>query len=553
MTLVGALALAAAILYASERNDREATTFFSNALKQANVTETVSYQGTTYTIKNGTVLDDTITVRHPAMRPILELAYEKAVARRSPLFAMPGVDLSQFRTAVQQLALRREELASKQKSASEARLVRRGLYPVDFLSAIADAEEARRMFLDTGSWDAAFTYEGSKSVALSTYAADLANYKASFSQAVPRSDDILFETYTDRVSRAYILAALDTLEQGSRQIKNRDAGRALCLKGFVRKCDVTDLELPPIATQLSPITESDIALAEDVRDMYTRTGYSIDTNAPLVHISSSFCFSDPKKNLLFSFESRVATDDQTPYLTPVLVSDVVFVRSERYAGLPFYGSFASNNITYALQDFLAPYSCTQLDGDLGKIDALRQVHDFAVSNRISTYGDGPDARALAQIERKIERAAYIGDTDASDYLRTAHALASSASSTVPQDLSDQIISLWLQVAYASTGAYQELLNGNFFYKRSAIVNREGDEVVFGARSLFLARSAFSALFMSSNLSVTGEHGPLFPTAGTDADERPYLFYSSSAHSAQIREEVMRGMAFYHTISYGEPE
>jgi hypothetical protein len=88
----------------------------------------------------------------------LDIDYLYSVARYTPPFGIAGTDPDALREAVDDLAQTRLTLAVSQDSILDAYYVYDALFPIRFLRALADLEEARLAFLDSQSLTRARTY-----------------------------------------------------------------------------------------------------------------------------------------------------------------------------------------------------------------------------------------------------------------------------------------------------------------------------------------------------------------------------------------------------------
>src|SRR3989344_7146478 len=103
----------------------QAISFFSSALQQADVIETVSVQGGTYRVDRGFVSrSDGVLVRPAQTIKALRLAYALTLARRSPLIGLAGTNADKLDAATTQLEEVQDTLADLQDEEEDKRLIR---------------------------------------------------------------------------------------------------------------------------------------------------------------------------------------------------------------------------------------------------------------------------------------------------------------------------------------------------------------------------------------------------------------------------------------------
>ena len=134
------------------QNQQAQAVFFSKALNDANVTETVSIGGTSYEVNRGVVTQGGSSASGGKALQAMRLAYQLASARRLPLLGLEGTDHEALARGTEALAQIAEELATvlPEKTKPYEAAVRGSLYPIQFLRALSAVESARQEFLADG-------------------------------------------------------------------------------------------------------------------------------------------------------------------------------------------------------------------------------------------------------------------------------------------------------------------------------------------------------------------------------------------------------------------
>lgn len=515
--------------------------FFSSALIDAHVSETVSVGERTITISEGHIVEDSILSEQETLLA-LRLGYEKAVARRNPLVALPGVDTQGMFQAIRDVRVTRDLLSQQQTQARDRMLIRTSLYPDAFLSAAAQLEESRRAFLESGRAADARSYESQLQRTIRAYRADIARFRDAFSTAVTTSAGT-YATPRYLVDRESILNALHTLDTGMAHTEAIAAMRMSCFSGHITDCDTRDITFPTTtATAAQSVSPEAHSLAMTVRATLIRAGYKLDPDETLLQLGANACIVSQKYTApLFTFET-VSTKYEPEYLSPRLVGDIPLVSSKRFETTPFFSYFAAQGITYVPVNPLSYYVCPVSAQDMGRLGALRAIREYAQTARISMYASGDTLEALKKMEGTTP---VITDEDAVAYLSAARQLIESGDLSVED--TNTITSLALALRDNSLGVYQTLQNIVFFEQVDIDLNAHGIPLDFSPAYLFFARSAFPDLFLADNVSATGVHDNLFKPNTVPEESMPYIYYSSLPNTAAVQDEVTRNLQLFYSL------
>ena len=536
--------------YTARRQAEES--FFSSALRDAHVSESVSIGEKTYVVTDGTVSYQGSPVTSSDALRALRLAYEKSAARRAPLISLSAVEPQEFIEAVGYLQDTATLLAQRQRRPLDALLVHTSLYPTDFLMSAARTEQARRSFLESGSITDAYLYESALRLAISAYHADISRFRSAFLATVPANTK-RYATYKNIVGRNDITDALKMLDDGMSDTALVFSKRLACFSGKISECETADVQLPtliePLDTHLSPAA---IAFAEHIRTLNSdKIATEIDPKSDsLIQLSESACLNpQPSTGILFTFQKMVSLPELPSFRSPLFVGDLIFIRSTPYASLPYYSYFASNNIEYVPSRPLTYYECPETARDQGTVTAIRTTRDFAVSSHLSSYAVGETKTTLEQLERKLNSRPIVSEKTAVDYLNTAAALIETG--RVPVTLADSITELVLAMRDKSAGTYLTALQVAYYERSNMhLLDLGGVRIDFGALYFFFARSAFASLFMEGNPSVIKHHSDFFPANNLPADEQPFVFYSALPRTSTLEAAIVRDLIFFRDIKLG---
>lgn len=527
LTCVAALA---AFLYWQHNAIR----FYSEALRAAHVEDSVVIRGTVYLIADGAVQHDSeqlsVRLRHAALRT----AYEKTAARRAPFVALAGTPPDAMRAAIHALEDAQITLAEAQDSQKDALVVADALYPIAFLTAVADLEAARLSFLGSGSDTDARRYAEALQHAFDQYGHDIGAFERAFKRIIPESMPA-YATEASILKRTHALQMISDLAAGAEREQRASGKRALCFMGLTFMCadDLAFASILPVEDR--QITAEESARATTISALLIRgsvlpRGFS----RPLVALSSSACLRADRAPLF------ILDADASPLRTIFFAGDMRFVESGAHTNVPFYRYFAERSVRYVPNSPLSYYECPAFGSDWGRVFATEAVRRFAAQESVSQYAVDAEQSALRSLEQSLASTSMIKESDSIAYIRAGIALAERGA--LPKRTSDAIASLSLQIRNRSAGfdaliaavAASEVLH---VAHENAEVPRSNDAVF-----LFFTRSAFLPLFLSHNPSLTSARAPEAHT-GSRSDE-PFVWLSSMPSTAALTEELIEAIDFF---------
>ncbi len=508
--------------------------WYTSTLRNTGAVEEVLIGGHTYTVEHGEIRDIGTALPPETTQEVIRLAYEKTSARLNPILALPGVQPGAFRAAIVHLQQLETELSKKQTTKADTLAVRESLYPVGFLQALGTLEQARLDFLSQGSTENARLYEKALQNTAALYAANLDNFRKAFEQTVSKNaPDYAVETKI--ITRENTLQALDALQKEASLLQVRTAARISCYAGSVRDCRADDLELPTLGTEDSTAPAESLALAERVRTLYTKAGYTLQ-KGPFILLSQSVCVKERPGDALLFGEEIVPGADSIAYTYPLYLGDIRFLSADTYIQIPFFNYFKQQGAKYILNSALTHYGCPQVYEDIGDITAVEDVREFALRERLSRYAPG-----LTKMEETFASADVVSHGDALEYLKESLPLIQNQA--VPEDARNELAALTLEITYKTTGLYPLLQKSVAFEEVNLKLSDQGLSIDSEAAYLFFVRSEFTSLFLSG---MSPENMSLFKQNRLSDAEQPYIFYSSLEKKGDT-STLIRDTSLYRII------
>lgn len=515
--------------------------YFSTTLAPFN-DETVSVGIHTFVVRHGVVYDGERAVDGIRAAPALRLAYEKIVARNSPLVALPAVDLTQMEQSIEFLSRTEDILARHQKDLIDSSLVKTGLYPIEFLRTASALERARRTFLESGSESDSAAYRNAQKRTFVTYESNLLSSRNAFLLAVPE-DMPPYVTKSVIVSRPSFVTALDTMNTGMLITREIFEQRMQCFSGQISECNSSNLLTPVIDPPSAPQIPSSVAArAKEIVDLFDESDMQLEKNNPIV-LSGSECMGDDVSPALFSFMSAPGQElNARTILMPIYLNDITLLRSETFANLPFFEYFKEHDVTYVRSMHFSYYNCPHINKDVSRVYWIRLVRILASDTPISTYATGSAKEQLRALESRLLLSNATKEADAAEYVRLAQNFAENTN--VPIDILHRLTELSLSYNNHSAGLEQSL----FVIANTGVMNTNISEIGGGSELslpfLFYVRSGFPLLFLADNPSVSGNGGRLFEKNMLPQNEQPGILYSQLPHTSNIHSILVHDFNFY---------
>ncbi len=505
----------------------------AHVLEQSGSSEAVIVHGIEYQVDRGT-----ISPLPPAADTLLieSLAYSKFLARSAPLLALPGIDSREFLEAVDGLEMLQREIASRQSDASSAAAVQSGLFPIRFLRAATALEAARQTFLHEATEEHARTYELALNAALDAYLFDLAHFEAAFRTVVPPQVSA-YTLQAHVVTRSDVLSALALARSQVRSMEKEVGQRSQCARGVAHACIRRPSAYSESVDVSAPVS---IAAAAHIRSMYKEAGFKA-ADAPFVVLSSSTCLRTGTP-LVFSLYTPEYRGEDLPFQFPLFVGDISFIKSTAYPKDSFFSYFARAGARYVLKIPLSHYACPSVYSDVGTINAILSVRDFAAREHLSQYSSNPRLRIL---ETSLGSAA-VRENDAREYLTLAEGIA--RADHVRATTSGAIAELSLQLRTKSLGLLPVIQKIRYFDTVNLAASDRG-LIAYDLRPqhLFFVRSGFASLFVLQ--SIFDDSAPmLFGRNDLPESSQPYADLATLEQEVGTRSLVHDMSVFYELYS-----
>lgn len=456
-----------------DRRESEATLFFSAALRDALIRETVVVRGVPFEVTYGTALRvDGRRAGNQERFEALATTYALALARRDPFLGIAGTDPARLRAATEGLEHALQSL-KEGSDESDAEAAFAALYPIRFLHELATIEEKRQVFLRSRTDTDAMEYQRALHKGALMYRNDAHRF-AAFFRAIARPD-VRISTVGGIVSTEGNLKVLDEMLVRTVQVHTAVRMRSNCLMGNVSHCPPTSVLLPIAASreQTTPIPPSVLEMESvEVRAQGER-GYASDS---IVSIASSTCLAEFPGPYYFG-----ADIDESGGIRRFRYLGDIFLVSTDQPNAPTL-SYMKNTLdmSYTPLSPIAFYVCP---------DVLRDVGTFAATIAAVRFAEKhPDSA-------RTEQAAVVrapGEHAAQRYVEAALREARPEDADVRRELEELRLMFKLR-----RGGLDSVINKmTDVLSHDAQLKKAGVPFDLSLQTLFTTHSAFPSLFMA---------------------------------------------------------
>lgn len=522
--LVASVILLFAGIFALQ-NSHQAVDFYSSSLAQAQVEEVVTIGTHTYHVANGSVYTSNAKITGGAALPALKLAYEVTLARRDPLFALPGTDPIALQNAALGLDPIETRLAALQKNAADAALMRH-LYPTDFLRSASALEAARQALITAPTLEAARRYEQLLPHAMREKERALKDFASAFAVAT-KDSTVRVGLLGGILSSTTVRVALTEFINNLPDEQTAVVQRTRCMAGIVRDCN----PLPPAITAIHAThTESNTsALTPEVLGLWDAAHGTPPLARTVLRLTHSVCLpktGEPVDVLLSTRQGEMGSTTTLTYADDIFLYRLSALKKSPYATYmqETYGS------QYSVLGPFKFYVCPDTAIDQGTAIATARTLLFAKAHPTIA----PDARATL-----VGSTGYPSDSDAQQYV--AHALADTTKTTL--DEHHQLEELMLMLR-AKTGGLEDIIDDIV-----AVMTVDTQEPLQAVNNVsvsyeFLTHSAFASFFRIGS-SASATEPPLYEagSAATVALEKQVVTYSA------LRTHVPRATIIHDLRSF----
>lgn len=472
------------------------------------------------------------------------LAYERALAERSPLMGLPGVDPDRLEKSIKALERAAEGLASVQEDADAASAVRLSLYPFDFLGAIARLERARLAFVATGRADEARGYNAALKETVDAYTRDLDRFDESFDAHVATSDNK--HVFAGKfMSPNDMKRTLTYMRSEIRAANRARILRKLCVSGLTYLCDKSWISGPaPTDVALEKTdTARILAIREIIAEIFKQPGVRQE---PVFVLADSKCAGSADSAPAFILYDENMPDGIPAARRIAMVSDMRFLMTKKLLDIALYRDLSERGVEYVLASPLLHYACMHLGEDAGRVFATDAVRELASTEPLSRYA-AEDSSDLVELERRLS-GEIVREDDARSYLAIGQRMGTS--DQLPRHANAAVSSLALAYAYKSIGLEDTLL----LLAKTEILDtgaRQGGVAAdLAASGLFFSRSGLPLTFMTGNRSVLSHDVFPLKDAAIPASKSPYVFLSDLGFSqGSIRDIIEDSRLFVEILGH----
>lgn len=475
----------------------------------------------------------------------LRLAYARTVAQRAPFMALPETDPPALRNAAGALAHVRDTLVELQQTPAEKADIEKSLYPIPFLYALADAEEARQKFVKETNILSLEKYQQTVRVAFEAYQKNLSDFRDAFVRRVP-SDTGQYVTTQKSISTDGVLAAIDVLTKGIEENRRSFERMEACLSGFVYRCNIAQLALPAVSAPESADRQASVSFVQRIVGIF-KESQIVDSASEevLVETAHSACadLASPAPYVFTTYESK-----KNPHTVVVNVSDLRLVPSKAHAQEPFFDYFVRNGAQYVYMNPFTYYNCAEFGSDLAEVFETLAVRDFVLAHSLHGYAPANDADTVLALEKNL--ASYnVSQSDALKYLSIARSLL--AQQKIPDPLASGVTDLILSAQFGSAYLDRSVTTVAVDEAGSIRAKKEGVSVDLSAPYLFFVRSGFLLFYLSQNASAVAPQGEFFSPNTLLSSQQPYVFFSQLSYSEELKRQLVHDLNLYHQLYQGD--
>lgn len=456
--------------------------------------------------------------------------YAQLLSARAPLFALAGTDPQKLEAALGDLRLALQGLQGQQRNPKDAALLS-SLYPLEFLQTAAAAEEARQAFLKDGTLGNEQRYRSALRRSISAYHSDLEAFRFALLRAVPAS----MRTYTAGgllIHRAYLLAAIDKLEEGSAAQAQNLRSREQCLAGYVAHCDTSALKQ---AVEPVPATEGSLAAntlsLSAMQDLSAAAGKPLDSGEPLVRLNSSACIEFPMAPVFGFYSPTIGSAARSGQVA--FVGDLRFIRPGAYQSEDFFSYFRAQGVVYIPNNPLTHYTCPAVAHDIAGVFWVQAVAQFSKEHSI------PQLYPLAQ---KLSIKNPIEEQDAEAYATKAVMLATNGA--LAPDVASAITQLAVAKHNRSAGLDRSVELVAAVELNNLRAQSRGMPIDLQAQTLFYFRSGFLAFFGAENPSISGLAEAPLPSFSNTAADAPFVYFSKLPRTLDTETQIYKDLHTY---------
>lgn len=397
-------------------------------------------------------------------------AYTRLLAENDPVLAIAGTDPNTLLVRIGGLEAAMGTLAERQENADDKNDVRQ-LFPLSFLSSLAETENARKTFLNAPTPNNRGRYYDAIGQSLTAESRDLQNFTQAFErQAVGSSL---------RIGGLNGLLTIETMRAGLAAIEREHATRAGLAHSDIRCAsgDIYACRLPRHFSDPGESTAQSSGIRTEIFSIWTEASASAPWKP--VQLEKSVCLSSLPSPYFFDIWLRVSTDS----IQGIRFADDIFLNDLSVNDGNILGHLRSDlGMSYTPVNSMKFYTCPEIGADRAVIRAMLATRTFAAHHAAVA----PDSRGFVDDD-------ILRENDARHYV--AQALADTTLSPAERAEVSDIALMFSQHG----GDIADLLADiSRTLSRDAVLSETGVAFDLRAQTLFLTHSAFPSLFFLEN-------------------------------------------------------
>ncbi len=465
---------------------RAAIGFFSSELRDAHAHESVIIRSKTYSVVDGGVTG--CGIWPTCHLRVLETAYARELALRSPIFGISGVDPRLLNANTDKLKKATAMLADAQSDPTDAELVRTSLYPIAFLRTLATLEESRQSFVATGSDEDGTRYEAALEETAAQGQKDASGLQSAFVHYATTS--VQFSMFGGTITTATLISSLGAIEKRMRETRDSVQRRIACVHGAPLSCSrgALEISLLPVANPQSENAKQGADNAREVRSILEEAYPPTFKQTRIqVSLASSTCVSMLEGPYYFlAVKPQYAENTR-----PLQFINVIMSAPTINNAVPIVSYFHNRyGATLVPTNPMAFYICPDIGIDLGTIRAVIATTELA--KKCPRFA--PQERAVFLSSQDLD------ERIARQYLRAVLNEVTATKEASESELNDTISVL--NMFYERSGGLDHLVGEIATIDAGdAQARRNGVPFDVSAKTLFLTHTAFPSLFLGGNNSA----------------------------------------------------
>lgn len=452
-----------------------------------------------------------------------------AINKEAPMLALPGADLPQLRQALDELE-KTSSVSVFPFSDDPGKTWHRNVHPIAFLRSAADAEDARRAMLRSGTKESITSYHEKLHSLLDAYDEALARTISGVGTGKPTT----IASFKGTTSSAHVIEVLTKAKESLARMRAEEERRFDCASGEDPASCKQALwssarpQTPPSPRSgpqtLPPEVE---VIRTALRDYFERGEVA---QRQTVALAASHCYPSYAP-VYYDTSVRASEASGVPAAEFTLLSDAFFYDLQKIP-VVFSQEYLKSGATYSYQPFNV-YICQDSGYEMGNLLSVRHAHAYLTAHPIVAHSAASRAPLAAVLETQ---AAFLSETVPSQaaYLQfisalssvldkgDAYALSLFGTRQRTEDLRD------LALEARTRSANLELIVG-YFDNLQTSTYTTGAYDAYRTSVFYMLRSGVSPLLLLANeTGPLGDSGSLFSsTAKTELAPTGYTLLSFS--------------------------